>query len=677
MLLLTSNAQAAQVSFVWDDPHNDPAKVAGYILYYWQPGWNTPGSVDVGKQKTYSFSDLEVGRTYHFAVTAYNPAGDESVFSNQVSATISNPTANSAPVAGADTATTRQNTGVNIAVLANDTDADGNTLSLTAVGPAANGTTARSGVAVLYTPRANFHGTDTFTYTVSDGLGGTATGKVTVTVSAASSPPVAAADTATTREDTGVTIAVLANDTDADGNTLSLSAVGPAANGTTARSGVAVLYTPRANFHGTDTFTYTVSDGQGGTATGKVTVTVSPVNDPPVASHGTLTTKEGTAASGLLRASDIDGDTLTYSLVANGHKGTATLTKAATGAYTYTPHPNATGTDTFTFQARDGMTNSNIATVTITISSEDTKTVVFAVNAGGATYVGNDGTVYQADTRFSGGQTYTRSVAMAGTEDDVLYQSERYGNFAYAVPVSTGDYVVTLKFAEIFWTALGKRLFDVVIEGREVLGDLDLVAKVGPLTAYDVTVPVLVTDGVLNIQFVSSINYAKVSAIVVETQEDTPPPPPDPEVIFAVNAGGATYVGNDGTVYQADTRFSGGQTYTRSVAIAGTEDDVLYQSERYGNFAYAVPVSTGDYVVTLKFAEIFWTAAGKRLFDVVIEGREVLGDLDLVAKVGPLTAYDVTVPVLVTDGVLNIQFVSSINYAKVSAIVVETQEDTP
>jgi Malectin domain len=126
-----------------------------------------------------------------------------------------------------------------------------------------------------------------------------------------------------------------------------------------------------------------------------------------------------------------------------------------------------------------------------------------------------------------------------------------------------------------------------------------------------------------------------------------------------------------------DHILSGGSTYTPSVAIAGTEDDVLYQSERFGNFAYTIPVPNGDYLVTLKFAEIYWTAAGRRLFDVLIEGREVLPDLDLVAKVGPVTAYDVAMPVRVTDGVLNIQFLSNIDNAKVSAIVVETSGQTP
>ena len=81
---------------------------------------------------------------------------------------------------------------------------------------------------------------------------------------------------------------------------------------------------------------------------------MTPVNDPPAANAGAVTTNEDTAATGTLAASDVDGNPLTYSIVANGTKGTAAITNAATGAFTYTPNANANGTDTFTFKANDG-----------------------------------------------------------------------------------------------------------------------------------------------------------------------------------------------------------------------------------------------------------------------------------------------------------------------------------
>jgi hypothetical protein len=84
--------------------------------------------------------------------------------------------------------------------------------------------------------------------------------------------------------------------------------------------------------------------------------------------------------------------------------------------------------------------------------------------------------------------------------------------------VANGDYLVTLKFAEIYWTQPGQRVFNVLMEGVKVISNLDLVAKVGPNKAYDVTLPVRVTDGHLNIKFKSVVDNAKVSAIMVQAK---------------------------------------------------------------------------------------------------------------------------------------------------------------
>ena len=112
-------------------------------------------------------------------------------------------------------------------------------------------------------------------------------------------------------------------------------------------------------------------------------------------------------------------------------------------------------------------------------------------------------------------------MAIAGTTDDPLYQSSRYGtNFSYAIPAADGDYLVTLKFAEISMSQVGQRVFDVLIEGAVVVADLDLVAEVGPKVAYDVTVPARVTDGTLNVSFRALVGTAKLSAMVVMGREE-------------------------------------------------------------------------------------------------------------------------------------------------------------
>ena len=161
----------------------------------------------------------------------------------------------------------------------------GDTLSVTAVSTPSNGAAAITGnrTTVNYTPDAGFHGSDSFTYVVSDGNRGTDTGRVNVTVTTVDDPPVATNDAATTAEDTPVDIDVVANDTDVEGDTLRVSAVGTPSQGTAiikAGSTTEVTYTPNANFHGSDSFTYVVSDGNGGTDTGTANVTIEDVGPP-------------------------------------------------------------------------------------------------------------------------------------------------------------------------------------------------------------------------------------------------------------------------------------------------------------------------------------------------------------------------------------------------------------
>src|SRR5204862_1214162 len=142
-------------------------------------------------------------------------------------------------------------------------------------------------------PAANYDGADTFSYTVSDSHGGTATAHVSVTVTAVNDAPVAADDSATTAEDTSVTIAVLGNDSDLDGDSLSVTAASGAAHGTTAVNADGMItYTPAANYDGADSFSYTIGDGHGGTAPAIVSVTITAVNDAPVAADDSATTAE-------------------------------------------------------------------------------------------------------------------------------------------------------------------------------------------------------------------------------------------------------------------------------------------------------------------------------------------------------------------------------------------------
>ena len=183
--------------------------------------------------------------------------------------------------------------------------------------------------------------------------------------------PVAVDDTLTVSEDAALTSKdVITNDTDADANTLTLIAAATAGTGTVAinADGLSIDYTPAADFNGTELITYTVSDGERTDATGTLTVTVTPVNDSPVASAQSVTTIEDISIEITLSGSDIDGDSLTYEIVTNPINGSVTV---ADNKATYIPSSGYFGEDTFTYKINDGTVDSSTKTVTISVTSND------------------------------------------------------------------------------------------------------------------------------------------------------------------------------------------------------------------------------------------------------------------------------------------------------------------
>lgn len=138
--------------------------------------------------------------------------------------------------------------------------------------------------------------------------------------------------------------------------------------------------------------------------------------------------------------------------------------------------------------------------------------------------------------------------------------------------------------------------------------------------------------------------------------------------ILAVNVGGDEFTAQDGTVYEADRGFDGGREFSTRDNIAGTMDDDLYRSERFNNSSYSFPAENGRYELTLKFAEIFFTSNRRRIFDVEVEDSLVLDNLDIFSEVGHDSAFDVTVPVTISDGQLNIEMINGgADLAKLSA----------
>ena len=280
------------------------------------------------------------------------------------------------PVAVNDTATVTEDSGAtSIDVLANDTNPDGGPMTIDSVTQPANGTVAITGggTGLTYRPNPNYCNdgspTDDFTYTLNGG----STATVAVTVTCVDDNPTAVNDTPTVAEDSGATsLDVLGNDTDIDGGPKTITSVTQPAHGTVAITGggTGLTYTPNPNYcndgHPTDNFTYTLNGG----STGNVRVTVTCVDDPPVAVNDTASVPRGSGATPidvLANDTDIDGGPQTIQSVTQPAHGTVAITGGGSGL-TYTPNPNycndGNPTDDFTYTLNGGST----ATVAVTVS---------------------------------------------------------------------------------------------------------------------------------------------------------------------------------------------------------------------------------------------------------------------------------------------------------------------
>ena len=269
-----------------------------------------------------------------------------------------------------------------LAVLDNDTIVAGSNavLTLQSLGTPSRGGTvsiASDSKRVIYTPAANINGQETFTYTVRDQTGATASATVTVQLRAVNDNPVAVNDSLGTVKttDRDVFIPVLANDTlgPDTGETLTVTQVGTPNQGGTVRlatGGSGVIYNPRGGFTGNETFTYTITDGNGGTSTATVTVTVSPAVPPPTVVGESFTIIEDAAAAEFnVLSNDLPaqtGDTLSIT-DAKSSNGTATITSNGT-RLTFAPKANFAGQElvVYTVRSSNGGLANGTATFTVT-----------------------------------------------------------------------------------------------------------------------------------------------------------------------------------------------------------------------------------------------------------------------------------------------------------------------
>ncbi len=314
--------------------------------------------------------------TDHFTYRAH----DGEAWSEEAAVEITVASVNDAPVARDNTHSTDEDQTLDVAlptILGNDSDVDSESLTATLVSDVTDGIlTLDPDGSFVYTPAENWFGTDSFTYKANDGALVSNVATVTITVDAVNDAPVAVNDEGfAVDEDHTLTLlpaTLLANDSDIEGDTLTVLLESNATHGTVMLNDDGSLsYTPEPDWNGTDSFTYQASDGAAISDPATVGITVHAVNDAPVAQVATYSTDEDVTLNvtvpGLLgHATDVEGDVLTIALVDSAMHGVVTLN--GDGSFSYVPNPDWNGTDSFSFTANDGELDSEAAVVTLTVN---------------------------------------------------------------------------------------------------------------------------------------------------------------------------------------------------------------------------------------------------------------------------------------------------------------------
>jgi large repetitive protein len=322
--------------------------------------------LDVASNGDYSYTpELNFNGSDSFGVTASDGHGGSATFT--IGATIT--AVNDAPVCSAGSASGDEDTAITGSAASSCSDVDGDTLTYTRTVAAAHGTaTVQSNGSFNYVPTSNWHGSDSFTVTASDGsLSATTT--VSVTVVSVNDAPVCSDFEVGATEDTALALDVVGQCSDADGDTLTYGG-GAAGHGTaTVSSDGSGTYQPDADFNGSDSFAITASDGHGGSTPFTATVDVAAVNDPPTCSAASASGDEDTTVDGsaATACSDVDHDSLTYARSAAAAHGTATV--QPNGSFSYVPAANWHGSDSFKVTASDGNGGTAEFTVSVTVAS--------------------------------------------------------------------------------------------------------------------------------------------------------------------------------------------------------------------------------------------------------------------------------------------------------------------
>ncbi|MEK7397100.1 MAG: Ig-like domain-containing protein, partial [Candidatus Poribacteria bacterium] len=288
-------------------------------------------------------------------------ANDGVIDSNVETANIVVKPVNDAPIPEPQSVIIDEDSLINITLTA--TDPDGDKLTYKTINRPSNGTLSGTPPAVTYKPNLNFNGEDSFTFTVGDGKLESQPAKVSITVNPINDAPISVAQSVTTDEDTAIKIVLTG--TDVDGDKLTYKIVDQPLNGTIGGTPPEMTYKPKQDFNGNDSFAFTVNDGKLESQPTKVSITVKSVNDPPVAIAQSIAIDENVSAKIVLSASDLDGDTITFKIIAQPTNGSISGNPPE---LIYKPNYGFGGEDSFTFVANDGKSDSAPTTIKITVN---------------------------------------------------------------------------------------------------------------------------------------------------------------------------------------------------------------------------------------------------------------------------------------------------------------------
>ena len=297
---------------------------------------------------------------------------DGTVDSNTATISITVNSVNDEPAANANSFSLNEDGSSSGTLTASDDDVT-DTLTYSIVGSPTHGTISGFNGATgayTYTPNANYFGSESCTFKVNDGTADSNTATITITVNSVNDTPVADANSFSVNEDGSSSGTLTASDNDPT-DTLTYSIVGTPTHGTISgfdASTGAYTYTPAANYFGSDSFTFKVTDGTVDSNTATISITVNSLNDTPTANADLFSVDEDDFFNGTLTGSDIDvGDVLTYAIGTGPAHGVISNFDPATGDYTYTPTIGYDGPDLFTFTVNDGTATSAEATINITV----------------------------------------------------------------------------------------------------------------------------------------------------------------------------------------------------------------------------------------------------------------------------------------------------------------------